>query len=44
MSARKERSLNKKKSIFELELELKIKAKEMAKIHVDKKPIKYMLK
>ena len=44
MSVRKERSLNKKKNIFELEIELKKKAKDIASKHVDKKPIKYMLK
>ena len=44
MPVRKERSIKDKKSIFELNLELKEKAKELAKNHVDKKPIKYMLK
>lgn len=44
MPVRKERSIKEKKSIFELNLELKEKAKELAKNHVDKKPIKYMLK
>lgn len=34
----------KSKSIFELEKELKQKAKELAKNHIDKKPIKYLLK
>ena len=32
------------KSIFDLNIELKEKAKELAKNHVDVKPIKYMLK
>lgn len=44
MPVRKERAIKEKKSIFELNLELKEKAKELAKNHVDKKPIKYMLK
>ena len=44
MPVRKERSLQKKKSIFELNVELKNKAKELAKNHVDVKPIKYILK
>lgn len=44
MPVRKERSLKQKKSIFDLNLELKEKAKELAKNHVDVKPIKYMLK
>lgn len=44
MPVRKERSLRQKKSIFEINLELKEKAKELAKKHVDTKPIKYMLK
>ena len=44
MPVRKERSLRQKKSIFEINLELKEKAKELAKNHVDTKPIKYMLK
>jgi hypothetical protein len=44
MPVRKERSLKKKKSIFELNVELKNKAKELARNHVDVKPIKYILK
>jgi hypothetical protein len=44
MPVRKERSLKKKKSIFELNVELKEKAKELAKNHVDVKPIRYILK
>lgn len=44
MPVRKERGLKEKKSIFELNIELKKKAKEIAKNHVDVKPIKYMLK
>ncbi len=32
------------KTIFELEIELKEKAKQLAKNHVDKKPVKYLLK
>jgi hypothetical protein len=44
MPVRKPRGLKEKKSIFELNIELKEKAKELAKNHVDVKPIKYMLK
>lgn len=44
MPVRKKRSLKEKKSIFELELELKEKAKELSRNHIDKKPIKYILK
>jgi hypothetical protein len=44
MGVRKERGLVKRKSIFEFNVELKEKAKELAKSHVDVKPIKYILK
>ena len=35
---------NKYETIFEMEARLKVEAKKLAKEHVDKKPIKYLLK
>jgi len=44
MSNKKERPLNKKKTIVEEERELKEKAKEIASNFVHTKPIKYSIK
>ena len=35
---------NKHETIFEMEARLKLETKELAKKHIDKKPIKYLLK
>lgn len=41
---KKQNALEKQETIFETEHRLRKEAKELAKNHVDKKPIKYLLK